>query len=100
MARASENILTKSVDPDIDPDKVIYERKIENIFLPINLNMCFGCAQHMFWMRNKIVFQYTILSGGLPNEKEIPQNVNIFRLRKIQLENCLLFSLKCVPQNP
>ena len=43
-----------------------YERKIVTIFLPINLNMCFGCSkepshwdvsfeypQHMFWMRNK-----------------------------------------------
>ena len=40
--------------------------KIVIIFLPINLNMCFGCSkesshgdssfeysQHMFWMRNK-----------------------------------------------
>ena len=49
----------------MDPDKEIYERKII-IFLPINLNMCFGCSketyhwdysfeypQHMFWMRNK-----------------------------------------------
>ena len=49
------------------------------IFLPINLNMCFGCSwgpfhldgsfeypHHMFWMRNKkIIFQYALLSGGL-----------------------------------
>ena len=63
MARASENILTKSVDQDIDPDKAIYERKIENIFLPINLNMCFG------WEIWKIVFRYALLSGGLSDEK-------------------------------
>ena len=44
----------------------IFERKIVNIFLPISLNMCFGCSkepshrdgsfeypQHMFWLRNK-----------------------------------------------
>ena len=44
----------------------LYERKIVSIFLPLNLNMCFGCSkepshrdrsfeypQHMFWMRNK-----------------------------------------------
>ena len=43
-------------------------RKIINIFLPINLNVCFGCSkepshcdssfeypQHMFWLRNKKV---------------------------------------------
>ena len=43
-----------------------YLRKILIIFLPINLNICFGCTkepshwdgsfeypQHMFWMRNK-----------------------------------------------
>ena len=46
--------------------KTFYELKIVTIFLPINLNMCFGCSkeqsnwdgsfeypQHMFWMRNK-----------------------------------------------
>ena len=44
----------------------IFERKIAIIFLPISLNMCFGCSkepshldgsfeypQHMFWLRNK-----------------------------------------------
>ena len=30
---------------DIDPDKKNYERKIVIIFLPINLNMCFGCSK-------------------------------------------------------
>ena len=43
-----------------------YEPKIVIFFLPINLNMCFGCSkvpshrdgsleypQHMFWLRNK-----------------------------------------------
>ena len=50
------------VPSDINPDKEI----ILIIFLPINLNMCYGCSkepshrdgsfeytQHMFWMRNK-----------------------------------------------
>ena len=50
-----------------------------NIFLPINLNMCFGCSKeqshgddsfeyplHMFWLKNKkIIFNYTPLSRGL-----------------------------------
>ena len=44
----------------------LYLRKSSIIFLPINLNICFGCSkepshcggsfeypQHMFWMRNK-----------------------------------------------
>ena len=48
------------------------------IFLNISLNMCFGCSkepsqrdgsfdypQHMLWMRNKIKFQYLVISGGL-----------------------------------
>ena len=45
-----------------------------NIFLPINLNMCFGTAHgdhsfeyplHMFWLKNKkIIFNYTPLSRG------------------------------------
>ena len=43
-----------------------YQRKIVNIFLPINFNINFGCSkepshldgffeypQHMFWLRNK-----------------------------------------------
>ena len=52
---------------------------ISNIFLPISLNMCFGCSkepshrdssfeypQHMFWLRlRKIFFQLHTLSGGL-----------------------------------
>ena len=29
----------------IAPVKEIYERKIVNIFLPINLSMCFGCSK-------------------------------------------------------
>ena len=46
--------------------KNLFERTIGLIFLPINLNMCFGCSkepshrdgsfeypQHMFWLRNK-----------------------------------------------
>ena len=47
-----------------------------NIFLPINLNMCFGCSKepshgddsfeyplHMFWLKNKkFIFNYTPLS--------------------------------------
>ena len=53
--------------------------KIVIIFIPINLNICFGCSkepsywdgsfeypQHMFWLRNKEKsFQYALLSGGL-----------------------------------
>ena len=31
----------------------IFQRKIAIIFLSIILNMCFGCPQHMFWLRNK-----------------------------------------------
>ena len=44
----------------------MFERKTVNIFLPISLNLCFGCSkelshedgsfeypQHMFWLRNK-----------------------------------------------
>ena len=46
-------------------DKQKNQRKIVNIFLPINFNICFGCSkeknetvllstpQHMFWLRNK-----------------------------------------------
>ena len=43
-----------------------FQRKIVNIFLPINFNICFGCSkepsqqdvsfeypQHTFWLRNK-----------------------------------------------
>ena len=46
--------------------RTFYLRKISIIFLPINLNICFGCSKepshwdgsfeypkHMFWMRNK-----------------------------------------------
>ena len=46
--------------------RTFYERKIVIIFLPINLNMCFGCSKepshwdgsfkhphHMFWLINK-----------------------------------------------
>ena len=29
----------------MDPDKEILFRKILIIFLPINLNMCFGCSK-------------------------------------------------------
>ena len=57
---------------NIGPDKQIFKHKIVIIFLPISLNMCFGCSkepshrdgtsqgdgsleypQHMFWLRNK-----------------------------------------------
>ena len=41
-------------------DKQFFQRKIVNIFLPINFNICCGCSeepsqypQHMFWLRNK-----------------------------------------------
>ena len=49
-------------------DKQNFERKFVNIFLPISLNICFGCStshrdssfeypQHTFWLRNKnIIF--------------------------------------------
>ena len=57
----------------------IFERKIVIIFLPINLNICFGCSkepspwdssfeclQHMFWLRNKkITFNYSLLSDDI-----------------------------------
>ena len=59
----SGSMIGAIIDPDI---RKFYELKIEIIFLPINLNMCFGCSkewshgdrsfeypQHMFWMRNK-----------------------------------------------
>ena len=63
----------------IDPDRKFCEPKIVIFFLPISLNMCFGCLkepshwdgsfeypQHMFWMRNKEnIFQYALLSEGL-----------------------------------
>ena len=61
--------------------KNFYEHKIVIFFLPINLNVCFGCSkepsradssveypQHMFWIGNKenlVVFQYTLLSRGI-----------------------------------
>ena len=40
----------------LDSDKQNFECKIVNIFLPISLNVCFGCLkypQHRFWLRNK-----------------------------------------------
>ena len=37
----------------IGPVKQFFKRKIAFILLPLNLNMCFGYPQHMFWMRNK-----------------------------------------------
>ena len=51
-------------------DHRFFERKIANIFLPVSLNICFGCSkepshwdssfeypQYMFWLRNKkIIF--------------------------------------------
>ena len=45
----------------IGPVKQIFKSKIAVIFLPIDLNICFGCkrtvslrhSQHMFWLRNK-----------------------------------------------
>ena len=43
------------------------QRKIVNIFLFINFNICFGCSkepsQHMFWLKNKKT--NFSLSGGL-----------------------------------
>ena len=50
----------------IGPDKIVCAPKISFIFIPINLNMCFEYPKHTFWIRNKkIIFQYTLLSGGL-----------------------------------
>ena len=57
----------------------IFERKILNIFLPINFDIYFGCSkeashqdssfeypQHMFWLRNKkIIFWNTLLTKVL-----------------------------------
>ena len=56
-----------------------YLRKISIIFLPINLNMCFGAQKNRLietvllithnicfgWEIKKIIFLYTLLSGGL-----------------------------------
>ena len=36
---------------DIGPDKIFFLRKILIIFLPINLNMCFGCSKEQFFLR-------------------------------------------------
>ena len=84
-----------------------YEHKIVIIFLPINLNMCFGCSkelsdgdgsfeypQEMFWMRNKENnFQYALLSGGLACAYASLERVFPFcrhkvrKLRKAQTKN-------------
>ena len=48
------------------PVKQIFERKIATFFLSISLNMCFGCSQHMFWLRNKkksVMHSYLGTSG-------------------------------------
>ena len=55
-----------SIGIDIGLDKQKIERKIVNIFLPISLNMWFGCSKELshldgsfehFWSRNKkIIF--------------------------------------------
>ena len=55
--------------------KPISGRRIVNIFLPINSNMCFGFLKepvllstedHMFWLKNdKLMFKYAVLPGGL-----------------------------------
>ena len=55
----------KELYPQVELSKN-FHRKIAIIFLPINLNMCFGCSkepshsdgsseypQHMFWLGNK-----------------------------------------------
>ena len=56
-----------------------FQRKIVNIFLPINFNICFGCSkepshwdgsfgypQHMFWLKiRKLFFCYTLLTKVL-----------------------------------
>ena len=61
------------------PVKQNMRGKIVNIFLPISLNICFGCTkepsqwdgsfeypQRMFWLKiKKTIFAYTHLSGGL-----------------------------------
>ena len=73
--------LPKTADPQLDTDSELSKnnsRKIANIFLSISLNMCFGCSTEpslfllstnniiMFWLRNKkIIFSYTLSSGGL-----------------------------------
>ena len=31
----------------------LFKHKIVSYFLTISLNMCFGCSQHMFWLRNE-----------------------------------------------
>ena len=72
-----------------------YERKIVIIFLPTNLNICFGCSkelshcdgtfeypQHMFWMRNK--------------ENSYPIHTLIWRPDEMTLlKEDLLFSYTC-----
>ena len=61
-----------------------FEGKIVNIILPISYNICFGCSiepshwdgsfehpQHMFWLRNKIIFfgTYSLLKAWHANFK-------------------------------
>ena len=66
-----------------------YLRKLIIVFLPINLNMCFGCSKgpshcdgsfeyphHMFWMRNK--------------EDNIPIRTLIWRPGYSHLKWCLM----------
>ena len=82
MSNCLEGFFLGLVEPlykTIDLDKLIFERKIVNIFLPISFNIYFGCSkepshgdsyfeypQHMFWLRNKkVVFWYELLTKGL-----------------------------------
>ena len=71
------------------------QRKIVNIFLPINFNICFGCSkepshwdgsfeypQHMFWLRNKKIL-LAPLTEGLNNLS--------FFLYKVQFSRFWLF---------
>ena len=59
----------------IDPDKEIFERTIVSTFLALNLNMCFGCSKEPSHQEiKKIVFQYTLLPGGL----EISPDIHIY----------------------
>ena len=37
--------LPHTANVDMDLDKLNFERKIVNIFLPISFNICFGCSK-------------------------------------------------------
>ena len=61
-----------------------FQRKIVNIFLPLNLRKCFGCSkelshegsfeypQHMFWFRNeKVIYMLHTLNLS-------PVNIHVY----------------------